>query len=459
MKKSFILGGLLFLTQISFAQETDRIITVPSHPTQEIKTYTPQQEFDLAKNLGKEFPNDNTINSATISSLADRNNPSLSAEASANVRFKDVPVNLATGAMYLPIPLYTLNEGLLSVPISIDYNGSGMKNQEVASWCGAGWNLTAGGMITRMVRGIPDEGLKSGSNNLRGYYKFGFSGNGTSVDNDTEPDVFFLNINGASYKMMYRYDGQNAKFEFFPDNDIKVIPTFQFLSGNTTVGKFVSFEVVLPDGVHYFVGNTAIEKTVEAEAGFIQSAGNYPGTTGFTNFWQENAQTSVWYLTKIISPYGQEINFDYDDVHYSYYRIADHGVDNTQTPASVCPSPSDVAKEINRVFVSSVSLAAIKGINTKIEFNQRQKVCGTDEGGPVCEYFDLSNPRLDLETWSRYPQNSSNTKRLNEMLVMENTASPQDTLFYKFSYGHFFGVTIDLPTGYSENNASLIRVG
>jgi RHS repeat-associated protein len=459
MKKSFILGGLLFLTQISFAQETDRIITVPSHPTQEIKTYTPQQEFDLAKNLGKEFPNDNTINSATISSLADRNNPSLSAEASANVRFKDVPVNLATGAMYLPIPLYTLNEGLLSVPISIDYNGSGMKNQEVASWCGAGWNLTAGGMITRMVRGIPDEGLKSGSNNLRGYYKFGFSGNGTSVDNDTEPDVFFLNINGASYKMMYRYDGQNAKFEFFPDNDIKVIPTFQFLSGNTTVGKFVSFEVVLPDGVHYFFGNTAIEKTVEAEAGFIQSAGNYPGTTGFTNFWQENAQTSVWYLTKIISPYGQEINFDYDDVHYSYYRIADHGVDNTQTPASVCPSPSDVAKEINRVFVSSVSLAAIKGINTKIEFNQRQKVCGTDEGGPVCEYFDLSNPRLDLETWSRYPQNSSNTKRLNEMLVMENTASPQDTLFYKFSYGHFFGVTIDLPTGYSENNASLIRVG
>lgn len=140
--------------------------------------------------------------------------------------------------MSLPIPIYTLSEGLLSVPISLEYNGSGMKNQEVASWCGAGWNLNAGGMISRMVRGLPDEGVKNVNGNYRGYYKFGFGGNGTSVDNDTEPDVFYLNINGATYKMMYRYNGENAKFEFFPDADIKVIPTFEFLAGNTTVGRF-----------------------------------------------------------------------------------------------------------------------------------------------------------------------------------------------------------------------------
>jgi RHS repeat-associated protein len=457
MKKSFILGGLLFLFQISFAQEVDRTVTVPSHPTQEIKTYTPQQEIDLAKNLGKEGSNLSTINNISTYSLADRTNPALSAEASAAVRFKDVPVNLATGAMFLPVPLYTLNEGLLSVPISLHYNGSGMKNQEVASWCGTGWNLNAGGMITRMVRGIPDEGLKSGNVFLRGYYKFGFGGDGTSVDNDTEPDVFYLNINGASYKMMYRYNGQNAQFEFFPDADIKVIPNFQFLSGNSTVGKFNGFKVILPDGVQYFFGYGATEATVEAEAGFIQSNGNHPGKNSFNNFWKDNAQTSVWYLTKIVSPYGQEINFTYDNVRYSYYRIADHGVDITQSPQSVCPAPSDVTKEINRVFVQSASLAKITGVNTKIEINQKQKVCNTEfdpssnEFIEICTYQDFSNPRIDLDQWQRYPQNLSNTKRLNELLVMENTASPQDTLVYKFSYSHFFSVNNSLPNGYTPN--------
>jgi RHS repeat-associated protein len=459
MKRTLLLICTFASHFLAFGQEQKRTTVVPSHPSREVKTYTAQQEFDLAK----QAPKDATLNPSPLSSnfsLADRTNPSLSAEGNTSVRFKDIPVNLATGAMSLPIPIYTLSEGLLSVPITLDYNGSGMKNQDVASWAGANWSLNIGGMITRMVRGLPDEGLKSGSSNFRGYYKFGFSGNGTSVENDTEPDFFYLNINGATYKMAYRWDSEYSKFEFFPESDIKVIPTFQFLPGNTTVGKFVQFEVILPDGVHYFFGNDAIEKTVEAEAGYIQSAGNYPGTTGFTNFWNDNAQTSVWYLTKIVSPYGQEINFEYDyPIQYSYYRIADHGVDNSQTLQSVCPSPSDVVKEINRVFVSTVSLAKIIGTNTKVEINQRTKVCGFEEWGYSCEYEDQSNPRIDLETWSRYPQNSSNAKRLNEIMVMENTASPKDTLFYKFHYGHFFGANNDLPTGYSESSSSFIRVG
>lgn len=451
---------LFFLISAVKAQET-RITIVPSHSAQEIVTYTPQQEYEMAAQL----PKGNTGSGFSISSLADANNPALSAEASSAIRFKDIPVNLATGAMYLPIPLYTLSEGMLSVPVSIDFNGSGMKNQEVASWCGAGWNLTAGGMITRMVRGLPDEGAKYNGTDRRGYFKFGFGGNGTSVDNDTEPDIFYLNINGQTHKMIYRYNGENARFEFFPDSDIKIIPTFQFLSGSTTVGRFTKFEVVLPNGVHYIFGNNAVEATVEAEAGYIQSAGNYPGTSGFTNFWNDNAQTSVWYLTKIISPYGQEINFNYDQVRYSYYRIADHGVDKSQTLQAVCPDPTDVDKEINRVFVKTVSLTSIIGINTKIEFNKRYRVCNTQydyltgEYIEICNYVDPSNPRIDIDQWERYPQNSSGAKRLNEMMVMENSSSPQDTLFYQFSYGHFFGVNNDLPSGYSEFNSAHTLVG
>lgn len=451
-------------TFLAFAQEGSRTTTAPNHPMQEIRTYTPQQEHELAKQIPKDYNISPSV-SATTSSFSDGRNPALSAEASSSIRYKDIPVNLATGAMSLPIPLYNLTEGNLSVPISIAYNGSGMKNQEVASWCGAGWSLNAGGMITRMVRGIPDEGVKSGGVNLRGYYKFGFGGNGTPVNNDTEPDIFYLNINGASYKMMYRYNGQSAKFEFFPDADIKVVPTFQFLPENTTIGKFIRFEVTLPDCGRYVFGNGAIEETAENEAGFIQSSGNYPGTTGFNNFWRDNSQTSVWYLNRIISPYGQEINFYYDLVRYSYYRIADHGVDNDQTLQAVCPDPSQVTKEINRVLVQSATLAKIIGGNTKIEINQKEKVCTTEwdpssqEYIEICEYVDLSNPRIDIDQWQRYPQNYSNAKRLNEILVMDTTPIPKDTLVYKFNFGYFYGENDDLPTGYSTNNSFQTRVG
>lgn len=458
MKK--LLFTLLLFTPFLGSSQEMRIKTVPSHPVREITTYTPQQEYELAASIPKDL-----VAPTSISSLADGNNPALSAEASSSLRFKDVPVNLATGAMSLPVPLYTLSEGLLSVPISMSFNGSGMKNQEVASWCGAGWNLNAGGMITRMVRGLPDEGAKYNGAERRGYFKFGFGGDGTAVENDTEPDIFYLNINGATHKMIYRYDGENSKFEFFPDADITVVPTFEFLSGSTTIGRFVKFEVILPDGVHYIFGNGAIETTLEAEAGFIQSSGNYPGTSGFTNLWKDNAQSSVWYLKQIVSPYGQEINFEYDAVRYSYYRIADHGVDLAQTPKSVCPEPSDVDKEINRVFVQTASLAKISGVNTRIEFNQRNKVCFVDVdpstgfGKIICYYEDVSNPRIDIDQWERYPQNESNAKRLNEMLVMENTDTPQDTLTFSFDYGHFFGVTNDLPSGYSEFNSAHTLVG
>lgn len=452
MKKILLLISTFTIHLISYSQEENRTVTAPSHPRKEITTYTIDQLVELAKTVKI---GNTGISPNTSASLPDKQSPALSAEANGVVRFKDVPVNLATGSMYLPIPIYTLSEGLLSVPVSLDYNGSGMKNQELASWCGVGWNLSAGGMITRMVKGIPDEGIKQGSSNYRGYYKFGFSGNGSSIEHDTEPDAFFLNINGSSYKFIYRHDGEFGKFEFFPDADIKVVPSFSFLSSNTTVGVFNSFKIIMPDGTQYFFGNGATETTAEAEAKFIQSSGNYPGTSAFTTFWKDNAQTSVWFLTKIVSVYGQEINFDYDHVQYSYYRISDSGVDGS---LGVCPTPSQVEKSINRVFVSSSSLAKIRGVNTKIEINQRNKVCSTQydassgEYIEICEYQDLSNPRLDIDQWQRYPQSSSQAKKLIDIMVMENTTNPKDTLFYKFNYGYFTGAEDDLPTGYSTSD-------
>ncbi|MCB0634102.1 MAG: hypothetical protein KDD15_30435, partial [Lewinella sp.] len=87
-------------------------------------------------------------------------------------KFIDIPVNLAQGVPQIGIPIYNLAEGPLSLPISLDYHASGIRVAELASWVGIGWNLRAGGMVSRTVMGIPDEGsaglywTASGLNNI-----------------------------------------------------------------------------------------------------------------------------------------------------------------------------------------------------------------------------------------------------------------------------------------------------
>ena len=74
-------------------------------------------------------------------------------------RYGDIPVDLSTGVPDISIPIYNLSSHGINVPISISYHASGIKVLDVASCVGLGWNLNAGGVITRSVFGQPDEGL------------------------------------------------------------------------------------------------------------------------------------------------------------------------------------------------------------------------------------------------------------------------------------------------------------
>ena len=72
-------------------------------------------------------------------------------------KYGDWPVSLYTGVPDISVPIYELKGRSLSVPISISYHAAGNKVGEVASWVGLGWNLNVGGMISRSIKGLPDE--------------------------------------------------------------------------------------------------------------------------------------------------------------------------------------------------------------------------------------------------------------------------------------------------------------
>ena len=80
-----------------------------------------------------------------------------SPDAASLGKYGSTPVGLHTGIPNIDIPIYTVTDGSLQLPISISYHASGIKVSEIASWAGLGWTLNAGGIISRSVVGKSDE--------------------------------------------------------------------------------------------------------------------------------------------------------------------------------------------------------------------------------------------------------------------------------------------------------------
>jgi len=71
--------------------------------------------------------------------------------------FGSVPPDLNTGAVQTTIPLLDVKSRQLSLALALNYHFTGLQVNEVAPWVGLGWTLSAGGVITRTIQGLPDE--------------------------------------------------------------------------------------------------------------------------------------------------------------------------------------------------------------------------------------------------------------------------------------------------------------
>ena len=84
-----------------------------------------------------------------------------SPETSALFRFQDYPMDYSTGLPQISIPIYEINSGSLSVPISISYHASGRKVYDQDGPIALGWSLNTGGSISRVIHGSADFGTIS----------------------------------------------------------------------------------------------------------------------------------------------------------------------------------------------------------------------------------------------------------------------------------------------------------
>lgn len=80
-----------------------------------------------------------------------------SPEAAALFKFQDYPLDYSTGLPQISIPIYTIKSGSLTLPITLSYHSSGRKVYDETRAVGLGWELQAGGRISRTVYGDPDD--------------------------------------------------------------------------------------------------------------------------------------------------------------------------------------------------------------------------------------------------------------------------------------------------------------
>lgn len=238
-----------------------------------------------------------------------------------------VNVNPLTGTANVNIPLYTVVSGSLSLPVSLNYVGDGIKPKDIEGTAGMGWNLSAGGSISRTVRGLPDDCNRDNDNNiLRGWmdplntyptYINGFTVNNDGLfytcsdeaadityinnyfpyTNDSEPDMFYINAPGLSCQMVY--DRTSSKFVPVVNQDIKISYT---LNNNL----LSSFTIVNDRGITYEFA-TASSNTQKTIGG--TSASYF--ATKFTQYQHGISYNDQWLLTAMYDAAGNKISLGY----------------------------------------------------------------------------------------------------------------------------------------------------
>jgi YD repeat-containing protein len=280
-------------------------------------------------------------------------------------KFGDIPVEMATGVPNISIPIHTLHYGNINVPIALRYHSGAVRTANHPSWVGVGWDLQAGGAITRTVRGYPDEFygtqimgalgstyfpepvaspptcgadiVNSGPNwKTQAALASYFQPNASGQLNDVSADEFSFNCMGYSGK--FYYSGTTMGWQVVCNDNVKVELTNSsspFLTGGGVVAAIQNEYNASSAAGHLFPNsnNVWMDGATNVFSGFTLTAPDgtkyyFGSSTGagiefFTPYGLGGAQfeASTWLLTKIVDIDNNEVDFNYS----ASYPVAELG--------------------------------------------------------------------------------------------------------------------------------------
>ena len=361
--------------------------------------------------------------------------PTVSADALAYGKYADIPVNGYTGTADITVPLHTISDGPLSLPVFLQYHTAGQLVAAPASAVGLGWNLNAGGIISRTVRGLPDD-------TKNGYYHKGASivyptdPNDEVWQWDSEPDIFTYSFGSHVGKF---FIDANQKVQTVPKSDIKVEVFEPYHDIDNHAFQYIF--ITTPDGVKYKFGQSPNQTSV---------AYDYAAYRKHIN---PTIDRTAWHLVEIESPdLKHRINIEYyDGIGYTYqtaslcpeevkYRTGSGGTVKTE---NACNGSTTEYYNIRTVLPKKITtLSASESIeftkatredlvpySSGVSYSAARLSSMKVQNGATCIRYDLS------QTYFKNSSSTSAAKRLKldgvQRISCDNTLSEPA---WKFTY-------------------------
>ncbi|MCI5050845.1 MAG: hypothetical protein MRY57_00875 [Candidatus Pacebacteria bacterium] len=284
-------------------------------------------------------------------------------ESAAFAQYGNTPVNFFNGTPSIRVPIYTHKGREISLPISLTYDASGIKVNQLPTTVGLGWNLALGGRITRIVNGNPDDYNVGTTPVYESWYNtnqvyqplMDYLDDGKVLDinrqlcfqtgaeanaylrflddihkgkYETQPDLYSLNVAGISETFVIDPETKVV----IPLKNPRLRITYNVTGGstlNTAQNTITQFTVVSDDGTTYTFDLMETAKTTT--------------DTGDENLYGKiKYYNTGWFLTEIRSPFDKDIyTFIYSDYasrndipSYPITEVTDHLVNSNETPSS-----------------------------------------------------------------------------------------------------------------------------
>lgn len=248
-------------------------------------------------------------------------------QTQAFVRYGNNTVDMNTGSVSINIPVYTYKDNDFELPLSLTYTSQGFVPGQQTGILGLGWFLNCAGIISREIKGVPDDYVSSD----------GTKGVLLGKSSCSESDIMELkekhpNSNGWQHYVVdgrettsdiyhFSFNGHSGTFHFDTSKQLHVYNTggnhgtytiIPILPANNTLHGFI---IKTGDGYEYTFGSNDLSERINSVERSI--GGRMSGDAVYTV--NESSLTSnpivTWNLTKIKAPNGRIVTFEYEDVY------------------------------------------------------------------------------------------------------------------------------------------------
>lgn len=343
-----------------------------------------------------------------------------SPEAEAFAKYGDIDVSMYSGTPNISVPLYVVKGREMDLPISLTYDASGVKVDQLATWVGLNWNLNVGGRVTRIANGLPDDYIDGNyttmtdtrsrtaqktigeditetvnaylantskqfgsSGEVQDYYMFLDSINKSFID--TQPDIYKISAPGLNTTIVFDVnDGHTPKSLDNPR--IRVDSVNRGSRGNNEI---LGWTITGEDGTQYTFGVVGGTSTTAPQYELTKRDGDDNTPNGVIS----NEYISSWVLTQIVSPNGKDV-FDFQYYDTGYWD---------QTAQSSTVSKATVSLEANKNYYTTLDvneqLAAGVGYYASQQFidnisHNGHLIATFDRGGRNDIAYTVVNTRL-----------------------------------------------------------------